>query len=75
MRASRYATTIRRVTLDSTFAMLVPATGGHCPVCLAPLKWVEIGHVDHPDGSRAATRLLVCKNSHQTVVVEPPALR
>jgi len=42
-----------------------PASGT-CPVCLAPLKWAEIGYRPHLDGARTEIRRLVCKNNHQT---------
>jgi hypothetical protein len=70
MRAPHAAAMIGNVTLDSTFAILEPATG-HCPVCRGRLKWAEIGHVDDPDGGRIGTRLLVCDAGHQTAVVDP----
>jgi hypothetical protein len=61
-----------RVTRDPTFAMM-ESTTGRCPVCLAPLKWAEIHHMDDPDGRRTTTRLLICKNNHQTAIVNPTA--
>jgi hypothetical protein len=54
------------VTRDSTFAIMQPASGT-CPVCLAPLKWAEIGYLPHLDGTRTEIRRLVCRNNHRTV--------
>ena len=60
------------VTRDPTLAIM-EAVSGSCAVCLAPLKWAEIHHVDDPDGTRTTTRLVICKNNHQTAIVNPAA--
>jgi hypothetical protein len=68
----RRAAIMSRMTPDPTLAMM-EAVNGTCAVCLAPLKWAEIHHVDHPDGTRTITRMLICKNNHQTAIVNPTA--